>query len=99
MASASECLCSAPPSEGDAGGSPALGEEAAARRRARCFSGVFPLAPALLAAAQSRAIWRAGALQEQVGVSSCIYSVLEFQTLEEAAVEPEAGQEVRERAL
>lgn len=56
---------------------------------------MFPLAPALPAATQSCAIWRAGALQEQVGVSSCVYSVLEFQTLEEAAVEPEAGWEGR----
>ena len=39
MASASECLCSVPPSEGDTEGSPALGEEAAAGRGARCFSG------------------------------------------------------------
>lgn len=82
MASAFACFCSAPLSKGHAGGSPALGGEAAAGRGARCFSEGVSHGASPARAAQSRGIWRASSLQGQVGVSRCMYSVLEFQTLE-----------------
>lgn len=89
-ASAFACLCSVPPSKGHTDESSALGGEAAAGRGVRCFSGGVSHGAS---PAGARPVTRY--MQGRVGVSSCMYSVLEFQTLEEAAVEPEAGREGR----